>query len=231
MKKERLIDILRQTKNYLSKEWLITHKAFFEEEILQLFAEKLIYYHQSGVSNKLLLPLFKDELTPLLKESFAFFKVVLQTFEKNNFEEKAVSQELARIIEYIDFKHVLLLLGQRITSATLQNADGIPPLQSDLMIASFQPYNSQVSKVVRAFEKHAERSEDNYWGIVTGNPKEKVEKVRDILTSMFDEKTWWNVFYHFKHELIYEIRIPSGHGARWKKSNLEFIGFVEPFLD
>jgi hypothetical protein len=28
---------------------------------------------------------------------------------------------------------------------------------------------------------------------------------------------------------VYEIRIPSGHGIRWKKATLELIGFLEPF--
>ncbi|WBX78052.1 hypothetical protein PG911_07290 [Tenacibaculum ovolyticum] len=34
---------------------------------------------------------------------------------------------------------------------------------------------------------------------------------------MLKNKTWWNVYYHYKHELVYEVRIASGHGARWKK--------------
>jgi len=96
--------------------------------------------------------------------------------------------------------------------------------------ASFTPYNHQVSKAVRAFEKHTQRSENNFWGIIKGNPSEKEAQVSVVLRKMLVDASWWNVFYHYKHELVYEIRIPSGHGVRWKKSNLEFIGFVEPFL-
>lgn len=231
MGKEELAKLLKKIKNYFSKDWILQNEAFFQEEILLEFSEKLIQYCKQGVPKELVLPLFNEEITPLLTESFQPFKEVLNTLESGVFDIENSKKELVKTIEKIDFKHLLLLLGQRITSATIQTADGIPPLEKDLLIASFQPYNSQVTKVVRAFEKHAERSDNNFWGTVTGTPREKEEKVRSILTSMLKQKTWWNVFYHYKHELIYEIRIPSGHGARWKKSNLEFIGFIEPFLN
>ncbi|WP_435261262.1 hypothetical protein [Tenacibaculum sp. nBUS_03] len=58
----------------------------------------------------------------------------------------------------------------------------------------------------------------------------KEEKVRVLLAEMLKNKTWWNVYYHYKHAVVYEIRIASELGARWKKDNLEFIGFIEPFL-
>ncbi len=231
MKKEELTKLLLESKKYFSKEWLNEYEAFFQEEILLEFSEKLIQYYKEGVPKKLPLPFFNEETTPLLTESFQLFKEVLNTLDSGIFDIESSKKELVKTIENIDFKHLLLLLGQRITSATIQNADGIPPLQTDLLAASFQAYNYQVSKAVRAFEKHAERTTNNFWGIITGNPKEKEEKVKHILTTILKDKTWWNVFYHYKHELIYEIRIPSGHGIRWKKSTLEFIGFVEPFLE
>ncbi len=229
--KKQLAKILQQTKFFFSKEWQEEYKDFFLEEILVKFSEKLLEYNRNGVPKQLLKPLFKEETTPLLHDSFLPFKEILELFFSDFLDVENIKEEFVKTMNCISFKHILLLLGQRVTSATIQNADGIPPLQADLLIASFQPYNSQVSKVVRAFEKHAERSEDNFWGTITGNPKEKEEKVRIVLTDMLQNKTWWNVFYHYKHELVYEIRVPSGHGARWKKSNLEFIGFVEPFLD
>ncbi len=231
MKKEELTKLLLESKIFFSKEWLNEYEAFFQEEILLEFSKKLIQYDKEGVSKKLPLPLFNEETTPLLRESFEPFEEVLNTLDSGVFNIESSKKELVKAIENIDFKHLLLLLGQRITSATVQNADGIPPLQTDLLVTSFQPYNHQVSKAVRAFEKHAERTTDNFWGTITGNPKEKEEKVKHILTTILNDKTWWNVFYHYKHELIYEIRIPSGHGIRWKKNTLEFIGFVEPFLN
>jgi hypothetical protein len=38
------------------------------------------------------------------------------------------------------------------------------------------------------------------------------------------------VFGHFQHEVVYEARVRSGHGARWAQGGAEFIGFLEPFL-
>ena len=38
-----------------------------------------------------------------------------------------------------------------------------------------------------------------------------------------DSATWWNVFGHFAHEVVYEARVPSGHGARWGFGGDEFI--------
>ena len=123
----------------------------------------------------------------------------------------------------------LIVLGQRLTSATIRDEKALPPLDKNVFEASFEAYNQYMSKALRAFEKHSERTTNSFWGVIEGNPKQKEEKVRQLVLHILENKSWWNVFYHFKHELIYEVRIPSGHGARWKKSNLEFIGFVEPF--
>ena len=47
--------------------------------------------------------------------------------------------------------------------------------------------------------------------------------------AILDAATWWNVFGHFQHDVVYEARVPSGHGARWGFGGNEFIGFLEPF--
>jgi hypothetical protein len=31
------------------------------------------------------------------------------------------------------------------------------------------------------------------------------------------------------HDLVYEARVPSGHGTRWGQLGDEFVGFLEPF--
>jgi hypothetical protein len=57
-----------------------------------------------------------------------------------------------------------------------------------------------------------------------------LDAARAVLERILDEQTWWNVFGHFQHEVVYEARVPSGHGARWVKGVAAFIGFLEPFL-
>ena len=130
----------------------------------------------------------------------------------------------------ISLPDLLLALGQRITPATIQNTDGIPPLDATVLAACLAPYNVQLSKAVRAFEKHEERSTNSFWGKLTGNPLEKENKVKEILQAILQNKTWWNVYYHYKHELVYEVRMATGHGVRCKLSPMEFIGLVEPFV-
>ena len=232
MKTALLTQIFLDAKPFFSEEWKEAYKDFLEEEHLHKLAKNLLGFYIQGVPKQLTAPLFNEEITPLLEESFFFFKPLLDTIEKEIYKSTLIiHKDVVKVFERINFKHVLLLMGQRITSATIQDAHGIPPLQKDVLEASFKSYNSQISKVLRAFEKHTERTANNYWGIIRGNPSEKEEKVKIVLENMLANITWWNVFYHYKHELLYEIRIPSGHGARWKKSNLEFIGFVEPFLN
>ena len=68
---------------------------------------------------------------------------------------------------------------------------------------------------------------------VVMRPKRSVEEAtKAAVTRIIEEKTWWNTFIHYKHDVVYEIRIASGEGIRWKKSEseLELIGFLEPFL-
>jgi len=84
------------------------------------------------------------------------------------------------------------------------------------------------SRVARALSKHSNR--DSFWGTIRGNPSQVNKQAMEILTKIINESTWWNCFEHFKHQLVLEFRLASGHGARWQFPSLEFIGFVEPFL-
>jgi len=92
-------------------------------------------------------------------------------------------------------------------------------------------YNDQICIATRAWEKHIGRSEDEFWGVMKGNSRDKDEKIRSRIHQMIDQKTWWNVFFHYKHELVYEIRVASGHGIRWNNTGTQLIGFLEPFLE
>ncbi|CAM1356553.1 hypothetical protein [Tenacibaculum halocynthiae] len=180
------------------------------------------YFSQECFLEKYEQPYFEEEIK--IDRILVFNKFQFLIEEKN-------IPELIQKLEEVKIKDFLIVLGQRITSATIKDEKAIPPINKEVYNASFTFYNAQISKAVRAFEKHSERTTNSFWGKAIGNPAEKEEKVRDLLAGMLKNKTWWNVYYHYKHEIVYEIRIASGHGARWKKENLEFIGFVEPFLN
>ncbi len=55
--------------------------------------------------------------------------------------------------------------------------------------------------------------------------------MRGIIRNLFENQTWWNLFYHYKHGNVYEIRVPSGHGMRWSGDGEMFIGFWSRFYE
>ena len=75
----------------------------------------------------------------------------------------------------------------------------------------------------------AQRSPSAFWGEVTGSSDEKNAAAERVVRQLLEQATWWNVFGHFQHERVYEVRVPTGHGARWGHGGKELIGFLEPF--
>ena len=127
--------------------------------------------------------------------------------------------------------NLLVLLGQRMTPASLTDAAALPPPRAKLMASAMSPYSDadRLSVAGRALAKHAPRSSGTFWGQVSGGTDEKNALAERLLTHILDSTTWWNVFGHFKHERVYEARVASGHGARWGQFGESFIGFLEPF--
>jgi hypothetical protein len=83
----------------------------------------------------------------------------------------------------------------------------------------------------RAWEKHAPRSGEAFWGKVTGNDRDKNAAALALVRKILTGATWWNVFGHYVHDTVFEARVPGGHGARWGRDGAVFIGFLEPFLN
>lgn len=71
--------------------------------------------------------------------------------------------------------------------------------------------------------------EDCFWGEVNGNNQQKQQMVMEKIRNILDHKTWWNIFFHYKHGLVYEVREKEGHGIRWGQGGILFIGFLENF--
>lgn len=70
---------------------------------------------------------------------------------------------------------------------------------------------------------------DNFWGEIEGKTEKKNLVAKKYVKNIIGNNTWWNIYGHFKHDTIFEMRLPSGHGARWSGDGGTFIGFVEPF--
>ncbi|QHI37027.1 hypothetical protein IMCC3317_23990 [Kordia antarctica] len=225
-----LQNIAYSCKNYLSDDWKAKYGTFLQNEHLSLLARNVSALYENDVEKFHGKPNFEEEIIPDIKEAFSIFKEQFRVFKKYYFEENHLTRKaFATALEKTSFANILILSGQRLTSASMQDENAIPPLRHDLLKHSFELHNAQISKAVRAWEKHAQRSSESFWGTVKGNAEDKEVKVKKLIEHILKHKTWWNVFTHYKHDLVYEIRIPSGHGIRWKKENLELIGFLEPF--
>jgi len=191
-----------------------------ESHLERIFRNKELFFEMESFLERFELPVFEEEIKVDRREVFEKFSFLKQ--------ENSTQDTLNKLHE-ISLADYLVVLGMRLTPASEQNENGIPPLNSEVLKASFEPFNSQVSKAVRAFEKHSERFQKCFWGKSQGTPAEKQEYVKGVVIDILENHTWWNIFGHYQHGFIYEVRLPSGHGARWRKDSLEFIGFVGPF--
>ncbi|MDQ0595523.1 hypothetical protein QFZ37_003892 [Chryseobacterium ginsenosidimutans] len=204
-----------------SDEWKEKYSTILSEEHVKSLSENIQRFKDQSLDWDL--PFFNEELKIDRNESFNKFIYIL---ESQNATEVEAEQ-----LQEIPFEHWLNILGQRLTSASIRDENAIPPLENILIDACKKPFNNEITIAQRAWEKHVGRMDDQFWGEVTGNNQEKQQKVMEKINYIFDNKTWWNVFFHYKHELVYEIREKGGHGIRWSQDGKQLIGFLEVFIN
>lgn len=56
-------------------------------------------------------------------------------------------------------------------------------------------------------------------------------RAEERVTYLLDEATWWNVLALPGGEPALEVRVSSGHGARWHYGDGSFRGFLEPHCE
>lgn len=204
-----------------SDEWKERYRAILAEEHLKALEENIRKFKNGTLDWDL--PFFNEEVHTDRNKSFSMFISILDS-------EKPVGEK-ARQLEKIPFEHWLDLLGQRLTSASLRDENAVPPLQNILIEACEKPFNIEITIAQRAWEKHVGRMDDRFWGEIKGNNQQKQQKVMDKIRYIMDNKTWWNVFFHYKHGLVYEVREREGHGIRWSHGGNRLIGFLEIFIN
>ncbi|MCC3215409.1 hypothetical protein LIV57_09070 [Chryseobacterium sp. X308] len=204
-----------------SEVWKSKYKALLAEEHLETLEENIHRFKQNTL--ELQMPYFNEEIIIDRQESFGKFIPIL---ESNDSDEVK-----AALLETIPFEHWLNILGQRLTSASIRDENGIPPLKNMLINACQEPFNNEITIAQRAWEKHIGRMDDDFWGEIKGNNQQKQEKVMAKIREILDNKTWWNVFFHYKHELVFEVREKEGHGIRWSHGGTKLIGFLEKFIN
>jgi hypothetical protein len=205
-------------------------RLFGEEELLAGLSTRLLVFARQGVPAGQPPPSFAGECTPPLAEAFAFFQGAVAAWHDTP-DSPAVPALLADALAAAGVKNVLVLLGQRMTPASRTDAGALPPPRAKLLASATRPFSDtdRLSVAARALSKHAPRSTGTFWGKITGSVEDKNATARRLLEQILDQTTWWNVFGHYKHVLVYEARVATGHGARWGHGGEEFIGFLEPF--
>jgi hypothetical protein len=217
---------------YLPESFRQEHARLFQEEHLGRLAERLLACAEHGPPAELPPPHFAAECTPPPGQAWSFFREAVARWQIAP-EPLApdVLQPLADALVAAGCRNILILLGQRLTPASLSDARGIPPTRAELLASAAVPHSEAdgLTVAARALTKHVARSQAAFWGGVHGSTADKNAAAARLLRYILDEATWWNVFGHFQHEVVYEARVPSGHGARWARGGSEFIGFLEPF--
>ncbi len=211
----------------LNKGWKTKYAQFLADDNLYLFASNLIFFYnqKTEISRD---PYFKDEIIVSIQENMFYFEKVLEGFETDSDE---LIPNLIKALEETPFEIILLILGQRLTSASRRDETGIPPTKEILLESCFQPFNIEITVVERAWEKHSGRKKDSILGEIKGCRSQKRLMVEKLTHHFLGHKTWWNIFYHYKHDLVYEIRLENGQGMRWSADGKRFIGFLEDFLE
>jgi hypothetical protein len=136
------------------------------------------------------------------------------------------NNELSNLITSLDCETILLLMGLRKTFTSITDETGLPPLKRLLIKSANQIHKERLTVAAKALSKHSNRSE--FWGEVRGKTGVKNREAIEIVARIIDEQVWWNKYRHSRDEIIYEVRIVSGHGCRWNGDGSKFIGFVEP---
>jgi hypothetical protein len=228
MKAANFTSILKQSIPFISDDWKSKHADLLSDEHWNTIGERLFSFAFENEIRHSTLPIFNEEIAPDYPKHYQYFENLKSIVVKN--EDKR-PQRIAKSIEEAPLDSLLIILGQRKTPASITDKNAIPPLKEQLLKSCFEPYNEQICKAARAREKHIARNEGNtLWGTIKGTPEEKEQSTKAAVIKIIDKKTWWNVFTHYKHDAVYEIRVASGEGIRWKKNKLELIGFLEPFV-
>ncbi len=141
----------------------------------------------------------------------------------------AAAPHLAEAIASAGTRRLLVLLGQRQTPGSLVDERAIPPTRARLLAAAGAPFHRDLTAAGRALTKHVHRTTDRFWGEVEGSDADKSAAADAIVRAILDRATWWNVFEHYLHAVVFEARERGGYGARWGRGGDAFIGFLEPF--
>lgn len=135
-------------------------------------------------------------------------------------------------LEGLTDAELFTLMGQRLTPASIADGSVLPPSWRALKEAAQEPCSRDgLTVAARALAKHSARTADHvFWGAVRGSVADKNKRAEELIDLFLKEQCWWNLFSHPKFNVVYELRVAGGQGARWRVDGPVFVGFLEPFL-
>ncbi len=216
-----LAEALGNCQSYLPETFRLQNERLFHPEHLAKLASRLTQFHQEGVPEHYPPPTMDVECTPPMSEIYEPFVEVM--------DNPSDSEALADALVNAGIEKILILLGQRHTPASLTDSRAIPRPSEFLLNSANEIFTGELSVGARALTKHLQRTTLEFWGQLSGNDQEKNRIAQEMIQGILSEATWWNVFFHYKHEVVFEARISQGYGARWGSDGEVFIGFLEPF--
>src|SRR5262245_6953676 len=123
-----LLGTLQAAAALLPEPFRTEHARQFSDEHLARLANRLLTFWKQGVPSNLPPPHFAAECTPPLAESWAFFHDAVDAWDAApDKAAPAVVQRFADALVAAGTKYILVLLGQRLTPASLTDTRAIPP--------------------------------------------------------------------------------------------------------
>jgi hypothetical protein len=80
----------------------------------------------------------------------------------------------------------------------------------------------------RAHAKHAHRDSTGWWGSASGTVAARNASAEACIRRILAGAVWVNVHAMVHDTPLLEVRVASGHGARWSADGTFFRGFLEP---
>ncbi|EFA76408.1 hypothetical protein PPL_10173 [Heterostelium album PN500] len=136
------------------------------------------------------------------------------------------------ITSQLNLDRLLNMLGMR---KTVGSSSAIPHGPVRLMNSANLPHTpgsaSRLSVSARAFCKHANRSENSFWGSGKGPELDKNQRSEKTIIRILRDSTWINMHALPHNIIILEVRCSESYGLRWGCDGNFFRGTLEPMME
>jgi uncharacterized protein YjbI with pentapeptide repeats len=225
------IDVLTETRMCLSDHGRDRLAPLFDGDRLSRLARHLEKLAKDCDSANDLQTQPGGEVGPILDDQLApFLDACRLAITSEGETAVATAKELATLLESMQASTLLFLLGRRVTKDSITDERAYPPPLRQLLDSASKPCGNEdgVSVAARSLATHSRGETDNARFDVSGTVEHQNDLACSRIVALHESGGTWNIFSHYQHGLVYEVRDQSGHGACWTHDGIRFIGFVAP---